>query len=82
MPGRVTIATSVFDVELYEYITVRIKANGVIVCTTSSSMWSGSSNAITLPKGTYTYEVQTYGSYGAFGYSVVCNTGFEIVYYK
>jgi RHS repeat-associated protein len=82
MPGRVTITTLVYDIELYDYITVRVKANGVIVCTTSSSMWSGSSNSIILPKGTYQYEVQTYGSYGAFGYSVVCNTGFEFVYYK
>lgn len=82
MPGRVTISASVYDIDTDDYVTVRIKANGVIVCTTSSTGWSGSSNAIVLPKGTYTYEVQTYGYYGYFGYSVVCNSGYEFVYYK
>lgn len=82
MPGRVSLSTRVYDIDQSEYITVRLKANGVILYQTSSQGWSGSSTTATLPKGTYTYEAQTTGSYGGFGYTVSCSTGLEFVYNK
>jgi RHS repeat-associated protein len=82
MPGKVTITVSVYDIEDNDYVTLRIKANGVVVLSTSSSYWNGSTNSIVLPKGTYTYEVTTYGSYGGFWWRVACQSSYEFVYRK
>jgi len=82
MPGKVSITATVYDVELYEIFTIRIKANGTTIKTVQTYQFNGASGSIILPKGTYTYELQTTGSYGQFGYSISCQTGYELVYRK
>jgi YD repeat-containing protein len=82
MPGPVTATTHVNDINNSEYVTIKVKANGVYVLSTSSSGFNGSTSTLPLPKGTYTYEVTTTTGSGAFAWDVSCQNGYEFVYYK
>ena len=83
MPGKVNVNVRVYDImEGTEVLYVRIKANGTTIKTVQTNVWAGANGSIMLPKGTYTYELQAVGDYGAFGYTIACQTGYEFVYYK
>ena len=82
LPGKVAISTAVYEIDEWESVTVQIKKSGVVLCSTSSSGWNGSSNSVYLPAGTYDYVVTTAGWYGWFQYTINVTTGLEFIYNK
>jgi YD repeat-containing protein len=81
LPGKLTIMT--FRTVGSSFIRLRVKATNETLLYTQESPAGGGqkTETIIVPNGSYSYEVETFGS-GVYGFSITSTTGYEFIYHK